>query len=157
MQEAQLEVAPPFRGPVPVSTQRGLGTFEAITSFALAGLGIGFGIAAFRRMRKIGKIQCAPEMLEDAGYGMPIVGVDVNYEGDWWKDRGERLYWQARRQGATTAEQIGLAIIAADIGSYSECMGQFPPHSNTHPQNVELWQNLMSYVQQQMAEERGLA
>lgn len=157
MQEPYLEVAPPFRGPVRVETGSGFGMFEAVTTLVLAGLGMGFGLAGLRRLRGLGKIQCAPEMVSDGEYGLPIVGVDIGYEGDWWQDRGERLYWRARHRGATTAEQIARTMLAEDIGEYSECMDQFPPHSNTHPQNVELWQNLLAHVQRRMSEERGLA
>jgi len=157
MEPGQVEVAPPFAGPVTVQApRRGLGTVGILVSCGLAGLGLGFGVAAYRRMRRLGKLYCALELLDGETYGMPVVGVNLGYEGDWWKDRGERLYWQARNEGATTAEGIGTRMIAADIGASSACMEQFPPHANTHPQNVELWDNLMTHVQSQMAKEREL-
>jgi hypothetical protein len=91
----------------------------------------------------------------EGGWDEPLVGVGLSYEGDWWADRGEHLYWAARRQGATTAQTIGEAIIAADLGKESSCLTQFPPHIGTLPQNLELWRNLLQLVQLQMDKERA--
>ncbi len=111
-----------------------------------------FGVSALRHRRGHGRLRCADD------YGTPgsvHVGVALDYDGDWWDERGQRLYWGARRSGETTAPGITRKIIAEEVGADSTCMSQFPPHSNTIEANSGLWNHLISRVQQEMANERA--
>ncbi len=123
-----------------------------LTAFALAGVGIGFGVAGHRKVRSHGKLLCESLETED-GQIVPLVGVRTDYDGDWWEQRGRRLYWKARRQGAQTAAQIAQGIVAADVGSDSICMAQFPPHAGTHERNQGFWNSLVEHVQREMGTE----
>jgi len=118
----------------------------------LAAVGVGFGAAAIFTRRHHGRLICA--------HDLPIVGVRMDYpdsEGQWWKERGTRLYWKARRAGATTSDDIARRIIAAELGDDSHCLAQFPPHEGTHEQNVNVWNGLVGHVQDEMAAERAAA
>lgn len=115
-------------------------------AIVLTGLGVGAATAAVVKRRSYGRLRCA----EDA----PIVGVPLDYHGDWWADRGRRLYWRVRRSGGTTGPGIARGIIGADIGDDPRCMAQFPPHADTHPRNVEFWRHLLDAVYHEMNTER---
>lgn len=145
----ELAVHQPLAAPVPVRRPNPVGTGVLLASAALAAVGVGFGVAGFRARRSYGKLECAQDK--------PVVGVPLAYQGDWWADRGRRLYWKVRRAGATTAPEIARAIIAADIGNDSPCLAQFPPHSQTHERNITLWNGMLEHVQQEMASERASA
>lgn len=143
----ELAVHPPFPGPQPMRASNPLGLGVVLATTAMAALGVGFGIAGFRSRRNYGRLRCAEDQ--------PVVGVPLDYEGDWWADRGRRLYWKARRGGLTTAPEIARRIIASDIGDGSPCLRQFPPHSQTLERNLALWQHLIERVQTEMAAERA--
>jgi hypothetical protein len=120
---------------------------------ALTAVGVGAAWVARRRLLDLGRLTCA----EDNG----VVGVDVNYYGEYWAQRGRKSYWRARRAGATDAESIALYILRDEVtaGSGREanveaCLAQFPPHGETHPRNILFWQNLMDAVRREMAAEQ---
>lgn len=153
-----MELLPPFAGPVAVDAYGrplvanpnpwllGLGTL------ALAGIGIGAAVYGYR-LKHRGRLICRTDNY--------TIGVPVDYYGDWWEDRGRKLYFQARRDGYTTGENIALAILRSELskgphaaGSELEvCMSQFPPHGESHPGNVAFWQGLMEHVLEEMGEE----
>jgi hypothetical protein len=151
-----MELAPPFPGPialnpygVPVRNPIGIGFMLGAVALSLVGIG---GVYMGYRAKHRGRLICRTDNF--------TIGVPTSYNGDWWADRGERLYFQARRDGHTSGEQIALAIIRDEISggpygageSVERCMSQFPPHSETHPGNVTFWQNLMERVLTEMGE-----
>lgn len=148
----QSQVLPPFQGPVPGRTPNPLATASTLSAVALASLGIGLGVSGYRKMRNHGRLICSTEEVED-GHMVPLVGVLSDYEGDWWEQRGRRLYWKARRSGAQAATQIATGIIAADIGADAQCMTQFPTHAGTYERNAGFWHSLIEHVQREMSAE----
>lgn len=152
---SRMELAPPFPGPVALNPYgapiRNPGIGLAIGAAALAALGIGAVYMGYRAKHH-GRLICRVDNF--------TVGVPLDYNGDWWKDRGQRLYFQARRDGYTVGEQIALAIIRDEVkgGPYAAgdqlevCLSQFPPHGETHPGNVAFWQGLMGHVLGEMGE-----
>ena len=162
----QLEVHPPFPGPVApgqpgIAPKAGIATI--LGTLTLAAVGIGFGAAAVATRRGHGRLVCVCTEPGDKGVcadpaHIPVLGVPSSYHGDadhWWDERGRRLYWKARRTGASTATGITGEIIAAEIGRDSPCMAQFPPHEGTREENSGLWDNLVRHVQGEMAAERA--
>lgn len=150
----QLEVHPPFPGALPPGqpglAPRRVGIATILGSLALAAVGIGFGAAGLFTRRHHGRLICAGDE--------PIVGVRLDYpdsEGQWWRERGRRLYWKARRAGANTADDIARRIIAAELGEDSHCLAQFPPHDGTYQQNVNVWNGMRGHVVEEMAAERA--
>lgn len=146
----QLEVFPPFPGPLPAGNpdHNPFGVMKLIGALGLAAVGVTLGAAAVYS-RTLGRLSCAGNL--------PIVGVPLNYERDWWSDRGQRIYWKARRGGATTEDAIALGILRVELGEDSWCMEQFPPHAETYDQNSRLWSGLIEHVREEMAAERSAA
>ena len=146
---AQIEWFPSFAGPIPVAVTRQsnpLGIGMIALSLALAGTGLGLGYAAYRLRRDYGRLVCHD-------FQGLTVGVPLDFEGDWWKLRGQRLYWQARRAGATMPSELGMAILTAELGTGSPCLSQFPPHADTLPRNALFWSRLLEHVRGEMANE----
>jgi hypothetical protein len=145
----QLQVHPPFPGPLPAGDpdRRPVTVTTVLGALGLAAVGITLGAVAVRS-RTHGRLRCASNL--------PIVGVPLDYERHWWTDRGQGLYWKARRSGAATADDIALGILARELGEESSCLEQFPPHAGTHQQNVGLWEGLVAHVREEMDAERAV-
>lgn len=157
-----MELLPPFSGPVPLDaygrplsnpSPNPLPTWAiGVGALALAGVGIAASVYGYR-LKHRGRLICRTDNF--------TIGVPTDYHGDWWTDRGQKLYFQARRDGYSTGENIALAIIRSEItkgphsagGDAELCLSQFPPHGETHPGNVQFWQGLMQHVLEEMGVE----
>lgn len=155
-------VSPPFTAPVPVGPrdENPVGVLAVLAAIALSGLGVGAAVAGRRRLKSIGQLQCA--------YDRPIVGVPLDYHGDWWTQRGRGLYQRAARETAWDqpgtdgvpdwhrpwVDRVAKRMIEIDLIDMTDgraqnqtCLSQFPPDQDTDPRNVIFWENLVAHVE----------
>lgn len=150
----QPAVVPPFAGAVRFNPHRSanpIGFLTALAALAMSSLGVTAIVVGRRRQRDYGRLRCASDL--------PVVGVPLDYHGNYWADRGRQRYYEARAQGAATADEIALKILEADLavdadpGLLAQCLKQFPPHDLTHPRNRQLWEGLVAEVEGEMGRE----
>lgn len=121
-------------------------------SLGLVAVGAGAALLGYR-LREHGRLICSADN--------HVIGVPADYDGDWWDDRGRKLYLKAR-QGMTSNEEIALSIIRQEISggrwsvkeNLAGCLSQFPPHGETHPHNVIFWQDLMEIMAEETAADK---